>query len=75
MDVHCSRADCMLQLGDLAKKHGNLARATALWGEARPLFKRSLQEKSVIQIDARLADLEREHETTVELFTASLKDL
>jgi hypothetical protein len=71
----------MLRLGDLAKNLGDQAKAAALWGEARPLFERSLQAKNVVQIDARLADLEREHEATVEYLTelnvpiTSLEDL
>jgi tetratricopeptide (TPR) repeat protein len=62
MDVHQSRADCMLHLGDIASKRGNLAMATTLWTGARPLFERSLQTKDVSRIDCRLAGLEQDHE-------------
>jgi tetratricopeptide (TPR) repeat protein len=62
MDVHQSRADCMLHLGDIASKRGNLAMATTLWTGARPLFERSLQAKDVSRIDCRLAGLEQDHE-------------
>jgi tetratricopeptide (TPR) repeat protein len=54
MDVHRSRADCMLRLGDIAKKQKDLAKAVKLWTNARPLFEISLQAKDVAQIDARL---------------------
>ncbi|KAF8184621.1 hypothetical protein K438DRAFT_1111867 [Mycena galopus ATCC 62051] len=58
MDVHRSRAQCMLRLGDLENKHGHTCEAVALWKAARPLFKRSSQTKDVAHIDARLADVE-----------------
>ncbi|KAJ7467829.1 hypothetical protein B0H11DRAFT_2306239 [Mycena galericulata] len=54
MDVHRSRADCMLRLGDLAQQQGNMPRAEELWRQARPLFERSLQAKDVEKIDSRL---------------------
>ncbi|KAJ7472960.1 hypothetical protein B0H11DRAFT_2195851 [Mycena galericulata] len=67
MDVHCSRAQCMLSLGDIAKLTGDQERAASLWAEARPLFNRSLQSMSVAQIDVRLADLEVEKGTQGEV--------
>ncbi|KAJ7832788.1 hypothetical protein B0H14DRAFT_2802569 [Mycena olivaceomarginata] len=54
MDVHRSRADCMLRLGDIAEKQKDLAKAVKLWTSARPLFEMSLQAKDVAQIDVRL---------------------
>jgi TolA-binding protein len=57
MDVHCSRADCMLRLGDVMKKRRDMARAESLWMEARTLFKQSLQDKGVAEVDIRLCDL------------------
>ncbi|KAJ7827694.1 hypothetical protein B0H13DRAFT_1917525 [Mycena leptocephala] len=41
MDVHRSRAECMLRLGDISKGHGDLLKAVELWQTARPLFERS----------------------------------
>ncbi|KAJ7434997.1 hypothetical protein FB451DRAFT_1465774 [Mycena latifolia] len=55
MDIHRSRAECMLRLGDLAKGHGEVSRALEHWKAARPLFERSSQGKQVTQIDQRLA--------------------
>jgi hypothetical protein len=55
MDVHRGRAECMLRLGVIAKRHGNLMKAVELWQIARPLFERSLQQKQVEYIDERLA--------------------
>ncbi|KAJ7135725.1 hypothetical protein C8R44DRAFT_848591 [Mycena epipterygia] len=55
MDVHRSRAQCMLRLGDIAKRQGDLVTAIKLWTEARPLFERCLQAKDLAQIDIQLA--------------------
>ncbi|KAF8158750.1 hypothetical protein K438DRAFT_1860774 [Mycena galopus ATCC 62051] len=61
MDVHHSRAQCMLHLGDLASKHGCTSEAINFWEAARPLFERTLQTKDVAQIDSRLATWEGDH--------------
>ncbi|KAJ7452895.1 hypothetical protein FB451DRAFT_1521009 [Mycena latifolia] len=55
MDIHQSRAECMLQLGDLSKGQGDVLKAIELWKTAKPLFERSSQVKQVVQIDERLA--------------------
>jgi tetratricopeptide (TPR) repeat protein len=34
MDVHCSRAECMLRLGDNAKEHDSLYKAVEFWDAA-----------------------------------------
>ncbi|KAJ7181201.1 hypothetical protein C8R46DRAFT_1319993 [Mycena filopes] len=60
MDVHHSRARCMMRLGDLAQKQGKVADAADLWKSARPLFEQSLQAKDVAHIDDRLSALEQE---------------
>jgi tetratricopeptide (TPR) repeat protein len=57
MDVHRSRAECMLRLGDISKGHGDLLKAVDLWDSARPLFERSAQMKQVEGIDERLASV------------------
>ncbi|KAJ6619248.1 hypothetical protein B0H10DRAFT_2026635 [Mycena sp. CBHHK59/15] len=54
MDIHRSRADCMLRLGDIAKARGQFIEARSLWNEARPLYERSSQAKSIALIDERL---------------------
>ncbi|KAJ7910118.1 hypothetical protein B0H13DRAFT_1877036 [Mycena leptocephala] len=61
MDIHHSRAQCMLRLGDLATQGQYHSEAAGLWGMARPPFQRSLQVKDVIQIDTRLATVEKVH--------------
>ncbi|KAJ7461947.1 hypothetical protein FB451DRAFT_1267323 [Mycena latifolia] len=55
MDVHRSRAECMLRLGDIAEANEDLSKAGELWTTARPLFERSSQVKQVGHIDERLA--------------------
>jgi tetratricopeptide (TPR) repeat protein len=57
MDIHRSRAECMLRLGDISKGHGDLLGALELWETARPLFERSSQAKQVEKIDGRLASV------------------
>ncbi|KAJ7089087.1 hypothetical protein C8R44DRAFT_958235 [Mycena epipterygia] len=59
MDVHRSRADCMLRLGDIAQHRGQLVKAVKLWKMAHPLFERSSQAKDMAQIDIRLASLDQ----------------
>jgi hypothetical protein len=55
MDVHRSRAECMLRLGDIAKAHDDLPKAVKFWEAARSLFERSSQTKQMQDIDERLA--------------------
>ncbi|KAJ7842088.1 hypothetical protein B0H13DRAFT_1909980 [Mycena leptocephala] len=54
MDVHRSRAECMLQLGDISKGHGDLLKAVEFWTTARPLFEQSSQAKQVKHIIANV---------------------
>jgi tetratricopeptide (TPR) repeat protein len=57
MDVHCSRAECMLRFGDISIVHSDLLKAVEFWERARPLFERSWQAKQVRCIDERLANI------------------
>ncbi|KAJ7333966.1 hypothetical protein DFH08DRAFT_814036 [Mycena albidolilacea] len=66
MDIHHSRADCMLYLGDLACRQGKFTKASTLWKEARPLFECSLQALGISRIDGRLAELEQQHGVEME---------
>ncbi|KAJ7442868.1 hypothetical protein FB451DRAFT_1190385 [Mycena latifolia] len=69
MDIHRSRAECMLRLGDIAQQSGDIIKAIGLWKDARPLFEQSLQAKEVAKIDTRLAavdtDLLHQHEESL----------
>ncbi|KAJ7094864.1 hypothetical protein C8R44DRAFT_749438 [Mycena epipterygia] len=60
MNIHRSRAECMLRLGDISEQRGHLVEAVKLWKEAQPLFERSLQTKEITQIDTRLAAVDQE---------------
>jgi hypothetical protein len=55
MDVHQSRAQCMLRLGDISNGRGDLQKARELWETARPLFACSSQAEEVQCVDERLA--------------------
>jgi hypothetical protein len=55
MDVHRSRGECMLRLGDISKGHGDLLKAVKFWDAARPLFERSSQTKKIENVNQRLA--------------------
>jgi hypothetical protein len=55
MDVHQSRAECMLRLGDISSRSGDQLEAVKLWESARPLFERSSQMKEIQCVDERLS--------------------
>jgi tetratricopeptide (TPR) repeat protein len=65
MDVHHSRAQCMLRLGDLANRRGEILKAIELWKTAQPLFRQSLQVKDVAEIDTRLTAIEKSHQAAL----------
>ncbi|KAJ7483591.1 hypothetical protein FB451DRAFT_1439838 [Mycena latifolia] len=58
MDVHRSKGDCLLRIGDIYSHKRNFTKATEFYRGALPLFERSLQAKGVSQINARLAAME-----------------
>ncbi|KAJ7779628.1 hypothetical protein B0H16DRAFT_1829680, partial [Mycena metata] len=58
MDVHRSRAECMIRLGDISNKRGDSLEALALWEQARPQFERSSQVKRIQDIDERLVGID-----------------
>jgi tetratricopeptide (TPR) repeat protein len=57
MDVHRSRAECMLRLGDISMGHSEPLKAVEYWERARPLFELSSQAKQVQYINERLAGI------------------
>ncbi|KAJ6482733.1 hypothetical protein C8R45DRAFT_932330 [Mycena sanguinolenta] len=65
MDVHQSRGQCMLRLGDVAHKYKNTTEAIVYWKTAQPLFEKSSQVKEMAQIDSRLAIIGQTHEETL----------
>ncbi|KAJ7493526.1 hypothetical protein FB451DRAFT_1490663 [Mycena latifolia] len=62
MDVHRSRANCMIRLGDLEQHRGQLSKAVKFWRDARPLFELSSQTRDVAEIDARLSAANQTHQ-------------
>ncbi|KAJ7778967.1 hypothetical protein B0H16DRAFT_1683249 [Mycena metata] len=60
MDVHRSRAECMIRLGDISEKNGNLLNALELWEMARPLFECSSQIKQIHAIDERMSRVDKD---------------
>ncbi|KAJ6533324.1 hypothetical protein DFH09DRAFT_1406849 [Mycena vulgaris] len=47
MDVHCSRAECMLQLGYISNGNGDVLKATEYWRSARSLLNGHLKQKKL----------------------------
>ncbi|KAJ7178222.1 hypothetical protein C8R46DRAFT_1029717 [Mycena filopes] len=63
MDVHRSRAECLIRLGDIFKHNADPSKALELWKMAKPLFERSSQMKRVADIEKRVAGIELNYET------------
>ncbi|KAJ6506026.1 hypothetical protein DFH09DRAFT_1101533 [Mycena vulgaris] len=57
MDVHCSRAECMVQLGEISKLNGDELKAVELWQAAKPLFEGSSQRKQLANLNSKIASL------------------
>jgi hypothetical protein len=70
MDVHRSRAQCMIRLGDLANEQGYTSKAISFWQTAQPLFERSLQATDVTHIDVRLSAAETRDQEVLTTLTA-----
>ncbi|KAJ7923746.1 hypothetical protein B0H13DRAFT_1864552 [Mycena leptocephala] len=60
MDVHRSRAECMLRFGEISMGHGDPLKAVEFWERARPLFERSSHAKQVQYIDERVANISKD---------------
>ncbi|KAJ7321301.1 hypothetical protein DFH08DRAFT_818670 [Mycena albidolilacea] len=57
MDIHQSRGECMLRLGDIFNSHNDQLKEVKLWTTALPLFERSSQERQVQCVNERLAGI------------------
>ncbi|KAJ6505730.1 hypothetical protein C8R47DRAFT_1209684 [Mycena vitilis] len=57
LDVHRSRAECMVRLGVISQQGGDFSTALGLWQSARPLFARSSQARQIADTDGKLAVL------------------
>ncbi|KAJ7889476.1 hypothetical protein B0H14DRAFT_2561678 [Mycena olivaceomarginata] len=62
MDVHRSRAECMLHLCEISHQKGDFEEAISSFKAARPLFERSFQVKDVKHVDSLVRGLEEEIE-------------
>ncbi|KAJ7185228.1 hypothetical protein C8R46DRAFT_1025322 [Mycena filopes] len=54
IDIHRSRAECLLRMGDIFRRRGMREKAVEYWRLARPLFVRSIQMQDVAEVDERL---------------------
>ncbi|KAJ7841100.1 hypothetical protein B0H14DRAFT_2587111 [Mycena olivaceomarginata] len=63
MDVHRSRAECMLRLGCISHQRANFQEAILYWKAAQPLFDHSSQAKDVSHIDFLVENLKEEVES------------
>jgi tetratricopeptide (TPR) repeat protein len=72
MDIHCSRAECMLQLGEISLKQGDPLKTIEFLNSARPLFEISSQGRSVASVDLKLQIAQkasRKHEINLDLIS------
>jgi tetratricopeptide (TPR) repeat protein len=75
MDVHRSRAECMLRLGDISMGHGDLLKAVEFWETAKPLFECSSQAKQVEDIDERLVSVGKDVVKQYKMSLAGLAEM
>ncbi|KAJ7723152.1 hypothetical protein B0H16DRAFT_1472992 [Mycena metata] len=54
MDVHRSKAECMLHIGEIWEQKGDFPKVLQLWEQAKPLFEQSSQIKQLALIDQRI---------------------
>jgi hypothetical protein len=57
MEIHHLRADCMVGIGDIVLRRGNLMQAKQMWEAAHPLFVRSRRMEDSAVVEKRLEEL------------------
>jgi hypothetical protein len=57
MDIHRLRAECMVGIGDIKLRRGDLVQAKEMWAASRPLFIRSSRMKDARLVEKRLEQL------------------
>jgi tetratricopeptide (TPR) repeat protein len=57
MDIHRLRAECMVGIGDIKLRRGDLVQAKEMWAASRPLFIRSSRMKDAGLVEKRLEQL------------------
>ncbi|KAJ7107165.1 hypothetical protein C8R43DRAFT_1243739 [Mycena crocata] len=76
MNVHRSRAECMVRLADLSEHRGQEMKAVELWQMARPLFERSLQTRKIALVDEKLAKTgDRRAESSLQWMSVPASDI
>ncbi|KAJ7049401.1 hypothetical protein C8F01DRAFT_1265477 [Mycena amicta] len=60
LDIHRSRGECLVKLGQIAAEAGNRVAAKEMWTTARLLLERSSQREKVLALDTNLASFELE---------------
>jgi hypothetical protein len=64
MDIHRLRAQCMVGIGDIMLRRGDLILAKKMWGAAHPLFVRASRMKDVGLVEDRLERLSLTQQNT-----------
>ncbi|KAJ7480779.1 hypothetical protein FB451DRAFT_1238415 [Mycena latifolia] len=54
MDIHHQRARCMMQLGTIFERRGELRRSVEWWQRVRPLLEKSSQATDIAKLDGML---------------------
>jgi hypothetical protein len=74
LDIHRSKAECMVHLGDNSVRNGVFLEAVEHWTTARLLFERSSQPKQVTDMEERLAgitqDMQEQHSKKLVLLSS-----
>jgi hypothetical protein len=60
MDIHRLRAECMVGIGEIMLRRGDLIQAKRMWAVAHPLFVRSSRRKDAASIEKRLEKLSQQ---------------
>ncbi|KAJ7775413.1 hypothetical protein B0H16DRAFT_1450042 [Mycena metata] len=58
MDIHRSKAECMLHLGEISEQRGDFPGALQLWEQAKPLFERSSQRRQLALVDEKISGIQ-----------------
>jgi hypothetical protein len=75
MDIHRSKAECMVRFAHISQTRGDCSRALELLEAARPLFARSSQEKEIVLVDERIANITQQISETQQQKLTDLSEL
>ncbi|KAJ6550283.1 hypothetical protein B0H19DRAFT_1160736, partial [Mycena capillaripes] len=71
MGIHRHRAECMVGIGDIMVRRGELIQAKEMWTSAHPLFVRSSRMKDATTVDERLKNLSDAQTNQADLLSAA----